>query len=674
MLALHNLLQWVPDEEVTALAKQNGEEKRFASYPFYNPSSRQHAAILLGVPHLQETFPTLSLLEQSLIRYIISQGGYEERERLLMQFPDSSVALERLKSLFLIFENPTMLREGRSILFAPAEWAQVIALSADERSTLGFLLESIRTDYHARLATRYHLRRGRKFLTVLDARAKFSQPEFLQEAINELSIPEKKLFDRCLDQEGVLSAEDIRSLGGDPWMFSTYTARNLPFHNLFERGLLFPAQGDPYISMAMLVPSDVYLLLRPPKVETSISMPASRSSPSCVRSHGLRLGADVRMISIFASSGRVRITQQGNFEKRSVDQLVKALKVDDPDYSAFLAQAAKPCCGSKNGALDFWGKEPAKTHSRLVAGILEDDTWTENSPKGLGKYQVDGTIVEKRSRICRVLSGLPVNQWVERGALWVALPLTGWRRAEAFEPSNNSYAASKPASRNIEQTFLRILTDTLVWCGIIELGYAAGEEDKAKFSHARLTSWGAWILSRDSRPFDGCHVPQIEERFRILPNHDIVIPPRLDAGLLTQLFQIADLYEPASFRPGKASLQAALDAGWTTEKIVSFLRDNSVTGLPETVEQYIRETAEKHGHVRVGVARLYIETDDHLTLLELRARKELKPFILKLIGECVLVLRWDNPERVVRLLKKLGYMPVIDKENEEEVFWRARFR
>lgn len=159
-----------------------------------------------------------------------------------------------------------------------------------------------------------------------------------------------------------------------------------------------------------------------------------------------------------------------------------------------------------------------------------------------------------------------------------------------------------------------------------------------------------------------------EERFRVLPSGEIVIPARLAVPVLIQLFQIAELAGPSTCSLTKESLRQAMDDGWQMERIVHVLATSSHTGLPDTVKQLVTDIGHTHGHIKLGLAGCYLEVEDPLLLVELKAHKVLKPLIRKAAGDRVALLDAEDPSHVAKLLKKLGYLPVVEAAPSEVAY------
>jgi hypothetical protein len=220
----------------------------------------------------------------------------------------------------------------------------------------------------------------------------------------------------------------------------------------------------------------------------------------------------------------------------------------------------------------------------------------------------------------------------------------------------------------MEETAAAMLAETFLWCGLIDIGYGAssGVEPKSlAFSHFRLTPQGRAMVDDSPGAFPAVAAPPLENRFRILPNHDIQIPPRLDMGHLCRLLQLAELRSSSTLAFTKDSLRAALDQGQTMEAIIGFLKEHSSTGVPQNVEIFLRDLAAKHGHIKIGYAGLYLEVNDPLLLVELASHKALKGCFVKKVSDRMALVEADHPEVLARSLKRLGYFPVVESQPDD---------
>lgn len=103
-------------------------------------------------------------------------------------------------------------------------------------------------------------------------------------------------------------------------------------------------------------------------------------------------------------------------------------------------------------------------------------------------------------------------------------------------------------------------------------------------------------------------------------DHTIVVPgpptPQVEAMLKT----IADLESAglaSVYRITEASLERALDSGTATAEIRSFLVDNALGEVPQSVSYLLDDVARRHGRLRSGAAASFIRCDDTALLLNL---------------------------------------------------------
>ena len=232
-----------------------------------------------------------------------------------------------------------------------------------------------------------------------------------------------------------------------------------------------------------------------------------------------------------------------------------------------------------------------------------------------------------------------------------------------------------------------LLGECLVWLGMVELAGAdpvasaekaglaepkggktaggRGETTKSSvpgFTGFRLTPLGANLLEAPNR------VPLPEEprenKFIVQANAEIFVPPYLAPAILYNLLTLTDV--PTKGGTGSTvlltrdSIRRLLDRGTTARNILAFLQTHARTGIPQNVEYLINEVGGKHGHIRVGKAQTYLQVDSPLLLQELRARRELKAHFTRTLSDTVAILNVEDPEVLLRDLRKAGYLPVND--------------
>ena len=152
----------------------------------------------------------------------------------------------------------------------------------------------------------------------------------------------------------------------------------------------------------------------------------------------------------------------------------------------------------------------------------------------------------------------------------------------------------------------------------------------------------------------------------VLPNMEISVPPRLEFSVLGRVISIAAATGPSSYAITKDSLRGALDEGIEEGEILEFLETHSKTGVPENVRRFVLETCGKHGHIKIGLGGCYLHVEDPLILTELKSSKTFKAMVQKDLSGSAAILTEENPNKVARLLRKLGYFPVVEERKVED--------
>ena len=154
-------------------------------------------------------------------------------------------------------------------------------------------------------------------------------------------------------------------------------------------------------------------------------------------------------------------------------------------------------------------------------------------------------------------------------------------------------------------------------------------------------------------------------------NGEIFLSPYLEPSTLYYLLAMTET--PAKGAIGNTvsltrdSIRRCLDQGEKPRDVLAFLQARARTGIPQNVEYLINDVGGKHGHIHLGKAQMYLQVDTPLLLKELEARKELKPFFVRALSDTVAVLKADDPDKLLRELRKGGYLPVNDDETPKSL-------
>ncbi len=242
-----------------------------------------------------------------------------------------------------------------------------------------------------------------------------------------------------------------------------------------------------------------------------------------------------------------------------------------------------------------------------------------------------------RRRSLAVLAGLPADEATDEASVLAAL------RWEAPRGSAATHGDS--------------LTDVLAeaaWLGLTGSG--------AVSSPARLL-----LEDRDEDAgdaLDGTLPPPVDH---VLLQADLtaVAPGPLAPAAAHDLALVADVESRGGatvYRFSAGSVRRALDAGLDAGTVLDRLAALSRTPVPQPLEYLVRDTARRHGRLRVGVAGAYLRSDDEAVLGELLADPSARSLRLRRLAPTVLVSPLD-PSTVLDALRRMGLAPAAEGED-----------
>jgi hypothetical protein len=187
----------------------------------------------------------------------------------------------------------------------------------------------------------------------------------------------------------------------------------------------------------------------------------------------------------------------------------------------------------------------------------------------------------------------------------------------------------------------------LVNCGILELG----EWGQEKFY--RLTPRAQALLE----PPEGEGFSQ----FYLTPSYEIMAPAGLPPLLLFYVGELAELVgcdRANTYKITEVSIEQALNKGWKRDNVVDFLRDSSQIGLPENVEQMLKDWMGQGNDVEFHDCMLVSVHKSRIRAVE--SSRELKPFLLHRFVPGLYAIDRTRLAEVYAVLAELGVTPAKD--------------
>jgi hypothetical protein len=132
----------------------------------------------------------------------------------------------------------------------------------------------------------------------------------------------------------------------------------------------------------------------------------------------------------------------------------------------------------------------------------------------------------------------------------------------------------------------------------------------------------AWVEGAGPAELANCMRPALpdgSDRLLIAGDLTVVAPDGVAPAVAARLGQLADREQGGAWRLHEPSLRRAFDEGATTDDLLDFLRAHTATPLPQALEYLVKDTARRHGRLRVGGAATYLRGDPALVAAAVRS-------------------------------------------------------
>ncbi|MBK8871435.1 MAG: helicase-associated domain-containing protein [Elusimicrobia bacterium] len=602
---------------------------------------------------LAQLFKVLDRKSLDILRYVYAQGGHARKEELESRFPGQQRAIDELGQNGVLFLNESLKKKMGWLVYSfPLEVAVHLPKKGVSRRTLGDLLLS-QKEQAIRLISTFHKLNpngGSVVSRVLALRDKLLDRQNLPDLLDQLPRDVREVFKSALSHGGVLRSQELpRALQKaaifDPDMLSRW--EKTPLHHLYLAGFLFPDR--PYQPTRFVVPVDLMDLIQDPAPVPTGPLTVAAEGPLHLRSFGLRLWGDLRLLFASLESQKIRVTQKGLPEKKALNQLMETLGVVDPHYGEFLFVVGLP-------HFKLTGS-PTAYMRNMVKDWLETDFYQESSEHRVqpGGY-LDEALPTQRRLVMDALGFLPVEQWVALPKFIQRVETSEWKQIDEPDQEFGYYGQPKISNREV---LLNILVEPLAWLGLIEIGLRREFNMKPEITHVRLTRWGHFFLENAPGEFPELVSPAAESHFTVMPQLEIHAPPGLDIKLLVELLKFSALTGPQTVTLSALTVADSFVKGMTSAKIVEFLKKHSRTGVPEPVTRLFDDMDRRYGQIEVGSANTYVSLKDPSLLVGLANARSLAKFSPRPVGNNVILFDNTDPLTLLSALRKLGHFPVV---------------
>lgn len=672
---------------------------------------RRRARTFRGIPHITDKRELVRFLASALNNYesalkaihsttlpemqtlltIVSRGGEvpveeltvaagagksERLEEILDSLESTGLAFRNRRPLIWSIYVPTGVRQAAP-LPAPLRHRLADWLPLQLREALVRIHESLGLPYSAAL-NKYDLTQQIVKEVTSGGRA--------GEILAGLSAEAREIMDILLRHGGVVSQHSLITqldarkrgqlmTGGWTQHWHVSKPRN-GVEELLSNGLVIVQASTGWGAWDVIAPGDVL----EPLLGRSLIGPLipDEPIPQLVKDDDMRPSShssilrDAVYLLAYIAKNEAPATAAGNMHRSSIKALSKSLSIPDPQYAEFVY-----CLVRDAGLITPHGRKGLYTLTSRGRSWLDDSeetqikslydawmsrgSWDERAvdPMWDGKtFRSIAEILDVREPLIQILRSHALSQPNALLAMSSIVEIARYRwwarfcfEVQVRQPEEGEESAEGPygfVGSNLR--LVRAVTaGSLYRLGLTEL-----YRDPSQQEFVRLTPLGRRVVLNETRDQPASERP----RFVVQPNLEVYAPPGLPAGDLYRLFRMAEPAGAGLLAISRESLRKAFDSGERSDELIAFLRERSVSGLPQNVEYLIREVGAKHGHIRIGQAGLFIQVSDPLLMKELQSQKGLKVHFREELSETIALISGDSIDAVMKQLRQAGYMPV----------------
>lgn len=169
-------------------------------------------------------------------------------------------------------------------------------------------------------------------------------------------------------------------------------------------------------------------------------------------------------------------------------------------------------------------------------------------------------------------------------------------------------------------------------------------------------------------------LPEPVDHFLTQADLTLTVPGPMTSELAEQVELVADLESGGAasvYRVSPESVRRALDAGRSSNELLSMFTTHSRTPVPQSLTYLIEDVARRHGQLRVGVASAFIRCEDPTVLAAVLRSAAAEPLALRALAPTVAVSPSEVRD-VIDQLRAAGFAPAGEDSSGALVDLRER--
>ncbi|MFT4166788.1 MAG: helicase-associated domain-containing protein [Microlunatus sp.] len=435
----------------------------------------------------------------------------------------------------------------------------------------------------------------------------------------------------------------------------TIEGARTPVEQLLARRLLRPAGPD-----MVLLPREVAWHLRGQRFTALPVPPVAPRLTGRIRTPQLvdraAIGAayglvhDVELLAHTVETTAYRLLRDGGLGVRDLTAMARVLGSDN-DHAAFVLEvtaAAELIAGGDGQRLlptadyDRWAeREPADRWRALAAAWRHSDRLPglSSAPGGhpLGAESAAPGAATVRDVVLDLLAAAEIGTTIDLEQVRNAVD---WRLPRLVRVGGV-----------VLESVLAWTWRETGWLGISSLQAVSG------LGRAALSADSQSVPTELSEAF-----PATVEQVILQADLTAVAPGPVPYQLARELRLLADQESrggAAVFRFSSGSLRRAFDAGWSAAEVHRWLEHHAATAVPQPLTYLIDDVARRHGSIRVGPARAYVQVADEAQTAAILAHPDAAVLGLRELAPGVLISAAE-PYEMVDFLHRIGHSPAAE--------------
>ncbi len=658
----------------------------------------------------------------------IHGGDLERSEVARRFFDGDDLKLEQAVSVLaergiVFFDEVPDIAEDLVLVGIPEPFLRYIELPSYWEGYLGYFLKEKSNNELKHIATqglRVAPESANKNYLIWLIRKNLLDPKFLRRYLERLPPGAQPVLDLIIERKGICVYRDLLELN----VQKRYDhSRGDAIHWLLNSsGLLFTAipGGNKYNNLLM-VPRDISYIIgnhfqpdeRVFQELDVVTLVEKENAPTIILDNSNTLLRDLVVFCNFVDRYPVKVLATGGIGKNDLKKVLPRLsRLKSLKYAEFLSLFAiqkkflVSTGDSYRVANSFlrWLEDARTAYTELLTWWLKSADWNEEFIEGNTVHiepRPPGlvSIASFRRVVIEALAEMPRDRWLVFSAfLGEVLP-----RIEQEIPGRGEPLQYDKHTRANALVVESIVAECLHWLGMVAIGLKnekdaeaigmrqgdgkkmkarGGSRGRPRKQHEvsftfRITELGRFVLNRPADQWTSALSPLDEnivtpmqfdiDHFIIQPTHEVMVPPDLQLRTFYHLNEISDIRSidvMSILAITRESIREGLDHGLRGEEILDFLRKKSRTPVPASLDQLVKECADKHGEVNMGFAGGYIVIDDEILLEQIRINRRISPHIKDIIDNRLVLLNMDvDVKRLARELQKIGFMPRLGSEH-----------